>query len=265
MIKLITTLLIIVFIAFNTVQAQENKPRIELSADKYTFMVGKDQLGDQYIYLDNDIDKKADLPKGNYFLKESESVFFWFSIDDNGQLCDSTTIRNTRKNSHVTVYYKNGKTVGSRTHRINDGTLYSTININDSIQDATTYYPSGNIQRKNTTYLKKDNAILSIKYNEDGTIKSENNELDQTYKIWYPNGNLERIHDIRNSIITFYNEDGTVDSQSNPSGWIRYYYKNGKLNEYRVTDNKTGINKTYNANGKLIEETTPKNAPNRLP
>lgn len=253
MIKQITIFLAIILIGLNAVQAQDNKPRKELSDDKYTFYIDKKRLSIQYIYEDSDKKKKVHLPEGDYYIKKTEDKIAWFSIDKNGQLCDSTIIRDTEINSELVIYYENGKAIKSKTQRITDGRLLSTICINDSIQFAALYYPSGKVREKIIFYLDKDNAEISTIYDENGVILYESDEFNQIYKTWYPSGNIKNIRDRRNESVTFYNEDGTKSKEIEKSIKTLYFYKYGKLDSYIVEDLNSGETKKYTADGKLIE------------
>lgn len=249
----------------------------KLLPDYYTVQVEKAGV-EEPIYIKK-YDEKTTLKKGDYTIS-NKSLNFDFTIDENGIVNGEAKYIYKRQPDYAAfILYNNGFIVKSQTINITDSTVFSEIELNDSILTERRFYPSGKLKEVKTTDFKIKNDAhnrICITYFENGQVEVEDNDIKQTFKVFYENGKPQRIMDDLNGFMTFYNEDGTKESHSykDKDGtcqesfkdgiidhkecfyekeFITYFYKNGKLTYYKVYNRETHKENYYNASGKQIE------------
>ncbi|EHO09792.1 hypothetical protein ACF8C4_14770 [Myroides odoratimimus] len=125
--------------------------------------------------------------------------------------------------------------------------------------------------------LEIDKNTIFYSYYEDESIESIENNINQTHKVYYHNGHIQRIKDILNERTQFFNNKGVLTEEFFVEKGYRcsltyqdgvltdktcigeedeyfYFYKEGKLDFYEVLDKATDTTSVYKSSGELVQQ-----------
>lgn len=203
---------------------------------------------------------------------------------DNGELYYEVNYEGGEINGEKKVYYDNGsrKINVNVVDGLNDGTYKE-------------YYPTDVIHYETKTEKGREVEYYNI-YHANGQLRDKmlisNGKIDGDYIAYHPNGKESEVATFsngdRNGKSTSYYESGKIQNEgtyvtgSKDGAW-KFYYENGQVEsegsykkgtaigewkkyhlngsikeiaDYGTSGNKTGIVKTFNSEGKLIQELT---------
>ena len=221
--------------------------------------------------------RKVALPKGNYVIDNDEQ-HFEFEIGNNGQFVGEGQFENKEKNLKSTYIFANGKL--SEIHIFNtEGRLRKKNIFKGNIIEGHVFDHAGKLAQKIEihTNLKEGADQIVTTYHKNGNPSKEVNTIKSTTKEFYQNGKL-KLDQVDSKITTKYDPTGkitekwyvtengncretydkgvisqkTCEDRSTKETTVSIY-KNGKLDNYTVTDTKKKEVRKYDASKKLIE------------
>lgn len=228
-----------------------------------------------YEYSNTDLyEKKLFRPEqGNYFLSSDFcDQKFWFSIDENGKFAGVGKAE--MKYSEYTFQFQDGIAIKTEVRNSSD-ILVRSYEIIDTIFITKNYSDKGDLYNTSIWNNKSQTSIKSIHYYKNGNVSLEYNNVDNTKKTFYENGNLKTYENRNNKEQIDYDEQGRKlisykkSATESCKEWLENevlsrqycynselkkvidnFYKNGKLDYYIIKEN--GEIKTYNKKNKLI-------------
>lgn len=232
------------------------------------------------------------LEKGAYFL-ENRNQKFCFTINEKHEFTETAKAQITKGKKLYTLYFtfENGQAIETDL-KDTSGHLISRFETKDSAFVVKHFRRTGKLDKK--IVLKIGGGIsdaVETTYYENGNVKSENDHINKTTRLFYENGKAEYFYHSGTEEKIYFNENGqktTHSYQSKDKAWctehfengtivskncnsadhsrkVQYYYKNGQLDYYEVELFSTGEIKKYDNNDKLVESrkaTYPNVAPN---
>lgn len=220
------------------------------------------------------------LEEGTYFL-ENKNQKFWFKINDKHQFTETAKAQITKGEKLYILYFtfENGLALEADL-KDTSGHLISHFETKDSVFVVKHFRQTGKLAKKIVLRIGRGlSDAVETAYYDNGNIKSENDHVNKTTRLFYENGKAEYFYDSGTEEKIYFNENGqktehnyyskekewcteyfengTIVSKNcnsaDHSQKIQYYYKNGKLDNYEVELFSTGEIKKYDKNNKLLE------------
>ncbi|PUV25007.1 hypothetical protein [Sphingobacterium athyrii] len=219
------------------------------------------------------------LKEGTYFL-QNKNQKFWFKINGKHQFTETAKAQITKGEKLYTLYFtfENGLAIATDL-KDTSGNLISHFETKDSVFVVKHFRQTGKLAKKIVlrTGVGLSDAVETAYY-ENGNIKSENDHINKTTRLFYENGKAEYFYHSGSEEKIYFNkngqktahsyyskdkewcteyfENGTIVSKNcnsaDHSQKIQYCYKNGKLDYYEVELLSTGEIKKYDKNNKLL-------------
>ncbi|MEO6819821.1 MAG: hypothetical protein ABI266_05495, partial [Ginsengibacter sp.] len=139
--------------------------------------------------------KVVEIKPGIYFI-DNDKQNFKFSIDNNGLLAGDGLLNNRVKNTETTFKFSSGIAINTVTKRLDK--IYSRTTLKDSIFVAELFDKDGMMVTKDIINLKLGGGqsnTISTHYSKNGKISSEQNNINETFIVYYENGKIERQTD----------------------------------------------------------------------
>lgn len=220
------------------------------------------------------------LEEGIYFF-ENKNQKFWFKINGKHQFTETAKAQITKGEKLYTLYFtfENGLAIATDL-KDTSGHLISHFETKDSVFVVKHFRQTGKLAKKIVlrTGAGLSDAVETVYY-ENGNIKSENDHINKTTRLFYENGKAEYFYHSGTEEKIYFNENGQKTEHnyySKDKEWcteyfengtivrkncnsadqsqkIQYYYQNGKLDYYEVELFSTGEIKKYDKNNKLLE------------
>ncbi|EKB05830.1 MULTISPECIES: hypothetical protein [Myroides] len=125
--------------------------------------------------------------------------------------------------------------------------------------------------------LEVDQNTIFYSYYDDESLESIEDNINQSHKVYYRNGNIQKIKDILNERTQFFNNKGVLTEEFFIEKGYRcsltyqdgvltdktcigeedeyfYFYKEGKLDFYEVLDKATDTTSVYKSSGELVQQ-----------
>ncbi|MEK6495510.1 hypothetical protein [Myroides odoratimimus] len=137
----------------------------------------------------------------------------------------------------------------------------------------------GKLVSKQVIYfdLELDYNTVFYSYYDDESLESIEDNINQSHKVYYRNGNIQKIKDILNERTQFFNNKGVLTEEFFIEKGYRcsltyqdgvltdktcigeedeyfYFYKEGKLDFYEVLDKATDTTSVYKSSGELVQQ-----------
>lgn len=233
-------------------------------------------------YVVNWNSEKVNLKPGNYIADNSTlKKKFKFTINKNGNLDGSAFVEDKKTLEKTQYEFVNGIMTKYIT-KLYGGQVKSTMTFEDSIYKYNFYDDNGILETEESFDLrlgKRSDANITTGYYPNGKISHKFNKLNKQSIWYYNNGNIWNEKDEKKGNGKSFSEDGRLTSQFYQEGDItcvetyyerdngklsskncvndkeekEYYYKNGELEYYTVFNKIDRKIRTYNTQGKEIE------------
>lgn len=199
-----------------------------------------------------------------------------FCIGDSGLLKGMCQLKSKNNNSLFELEFVNGIAVkgciteeGEVSSKFSlEGTLF-TVNL----------FEEGQLVRKQVIDFGlncEENSIFYTYYSDE-VVESIEDNINQVHKEYYPNGKIQKVKDLANERTQFFNNKGILTEEFYSENGYRcsltyvegvitdktcigeedeyfYFYKDGKLDFYEVSDKATDTTSVYKSNGELVQQ-----------
>lgn len=215
------------------------------------------------------------LDKGGYIIDNS---FFHgeFCVGELGLLDGKCRLRSKVNESIFDLNFVKGVAIEGTVKE--EGVVTSKFSLEDRILTVEGY-EFGKLMSKQVIHfdLDIDRNTVFYSYYEDESIESIEDNINQTHKVYYQNGNIQKIKDIVKERTQFFDSRGVLTEEFFIEKGYRcsltyqdgvltdktcigeedeyfYFYKEGKLDFYEVLDKATDTTSVYKSNGELVQQ-----------
>ena len=215
------------------------------------------------------------LDKGGYIIDNS---FFHgeFCVGELGLLDGKCRLRSKVNESIFDLNFVKGVAIEGTVKE--EGVVTSKFSLEDRILTVEGY-EFGKLMSKQVIHfdLDIDRNTVFYSYYEDESIESIEDNINQTHKVYYQNGNIQKIKDVVKERTQFFDSRGVLTEEFFIEKGYRcsltyqdgiltdktcigeedeyfYFYKEGKLDFYEVLDKATDTTSVYKSNGELVQQ-----------